>query len=407
MPEFMFATGIECSYPTIEHGRWRMDLLDATGHYRSWKTDLELVTALGLKYLRYGPPLHRIHLGPDRYDWSFTEDVLARMKSLGIVPIIDLCHFGVPDWLENFQNPDFPKYFAEYAAAFARRFPWVKIYTPVNEIYVCARMSALLGLWNEQLKSERGFVTAVLHLAKGCVLAMEAILRERPDAIFVTSESSEFYQACCPDSKIRGRADFENQRRFIALDLVYAHPIREDMLEFLFAHGFTKTDYEWFMNRRAWKRAIMGLDYYTWNEKLVDSNGHVQNLGELFGWYVITMQYWERYKRPVMHTETNTMEADLAPGWLWRQWHNVELIRENGVPVLGFTWYSLLDQVDWDVGLSHSCGNVNPVGLFDLNRDPRPVAQAYKHLLELYSPGFRDKALPHLDEVLRAEVAPA
>jgi hypothetical protein len=34
--------------------------------------------------------------------------------------------------------------------------------------------------------------------------------------------------------------------------------------------------------------------------------------------------------------------------------------------------------------LSRAVGNVFPVGLYDLNRDPRPVAQAYKHLVEMF-----------------------
>ena len=45
--------------------------------------------------------------------------------------------------------------------------------------------------------------------------------------------------------------------------------------------------------------------------------------------------------------------------------------------MVGFTWYSLQDQVDWNIGLSKALGNVFPVGLYDLNRDPRPAAQAY------------------------------
>src|ERR687897_3877264 len=78
--EFMFATGIECSYPTIEGGRWRMDQLEATGHYRYWRRDLELVRELGLRYLRYGPPFHRILLGPRRYDWTFMDQVAEAMQ---------------------------------------------------------------------------------------------------------------------------------------------------------------------------------------------------------------------------------------------------------------------------------------------------------------------------------------
>src|SRR5688572_27622305 len=214
MAEFMFATGIECSAPTIEGGKWRIDELAETGHYKHWRRDLDLVRQLGLKFLRYGPPLHLINYREDKYDWAFTDDVCGRMEEIGVVPIMDLCHFGVPDWLENFQNPAIPEALAKYARAFAERYPWVKYYTPVNEMYVTARMSALDGVWNEELKTERAFVTAVRNLARASVLMMQSILDVRPDAIFINSESSEFYQPCCPDDDVQGKADFENQRRF-------------------------------------------------------------------------------------------------------------------------------------------------------------------------------------------------
>ena len=41
---------------------------------------------------------------------------------MGITPIVDLCHFGVPDWVGGFDDPDWPGLFAEYARAFAERF---------------------------------------------------------------------------------------------------------------------------------------------------------------------------------------------------------------------------------------------------------------------------------------------
>ena len=78
---FLFATGIECSYPTIAaaNGRTvRVDELERTFHYRHWREDLGLVKDLGLRYLRYGPPYYRIHTAPDtaqakRRDEEFTE----------------------------------------------------------------------------------------------------------------------------------------------------------------------------------------------------------------------------------------------------------------------------------------------------------------------------------------------
>ncbi len=160
----MFATGIECSYPTINHGRTRRDQLKECGHYEYWKTDLRLVQEIGLKVLRYGLPYYKIHKAPGKFDWKFADEVMTEIQRLNITPILDLLHFGVPNWIENFQNPEFPFLFAEYAGEVAKRYPWVRFYTPVNEIYVTARMSAKDGLWNEQLKTDKGFVTAIKHL---------------------------------------------------------------------------------------------------------------------------------------------------------------------------------------------------------------------------------------------------
>ena len=67
--------------------------------------------------------------------------------------------------------------------------------------------------------------------------------------------------------------------------------------------------------------------------------------------------------------------------WLWKEWANVLRVRNDGVPVVGFTWYSLTDQTDWDTALREKNGHVNPVGLYDLDRKIRPVGQAYKELI--------------------------
>lgn len=85
-----------------------------------------------------------------------------------------------------------------------------------------------------------------------------------------------------------------------------------------------------------------------------------------------------------MHTETNRDEGpdgDEAALWLRKQWASVLRIRSSGVPVLGFTWYSLTDQVDWHLSLREDRGHVNPRGLYDLDRNPRAVGRAYKKLV--------------------------
>ena len=380
-PVFMFATGIENSNPTIQGGRHRVDEMESCGFYKHWRQDFDLVGDMGIHFLRYGPPIHTTFLGEGRYDWHFSDLTFGRLKELDIVPIVDLCHFGVPDWIGDFQNPDFPALFAGYARDFARRFSWVQLYTPVNEMYVCAAFSAAYGLWNEQLASDQAFVTALKHIVKANVLAMSAILEVRPDAIFIQSESSEYFHAESP-AAIKP-AEIQNARRFLSLDLNYGRRVESEMYEFLMDNGMSREEYHFFLEKNLKHNCIMGNDYYDTNEHRVAGDGTWRPSGEIFGYSEITRQYYERYKLPVMHTETNFNEGagEDAVAWLWKEWANVLRVRNSGVPMVGFTWYSLTDQVDWDTTLREANGHVNPVGLYDLDRNIRPVGRAYKQLI--------------------------
>jgi beta-glucosidase/6-phospho-beta-glucosidase/beta-galactosidase len=378
----MFATGIENSYPTIalpDGSTKRVDEMEKCCHYRRWEDDFHLVRELGIEFLRYGPPYYKTHVGPGRYDWEFADITFRKLRELHITPIVDLCHFGVPDWIGNFQNPDLPKLFSEYAGAVAARYPWLKFFTPVNEIMIAARFSALFGWWNERLRSGRGFVTALHHLAKANVLAMHAILAINPNAIFVLSEASEFNHPKNPSCA--ATAYIYNQRRFLSLDLTFGHPISFDVYEYLMDHGMTREDYHWFTNNHRKHHCVMGTDYYETNEQLVHTDGITTPSGEIFGYYVITHQYFDRYHLPVMHTETNLPDVERAPTWIRKEWANANRLREDGVPMIGFTYYSLTDQVDWDTALAGDNGNVNPLGLYDLDRKIRPAGETYREII--------------------------
>ena len=381
MPEFMFATGIENSYPTIglsDGTMYRVDEMAKTRHYECWREDFQLVKEMGIEHLRYGPPYYRCHLGPGRYDWSFADETFTALREMGITPVADLCHFGVPDWIGDFQNPDWPGYFTEYARAFANRFPWVKLYTPVNEIFVAATFSAQFGWWNERLASDRAFVTAIKHLCQANVLAMKAIIECLPEVTFIQSEASQYYHA--EDPGCEPQADFLNQKRFLSLDLTYGYPISVNVYEYLLDNGMSREEYHWFGKHQVKAHCVMGTDYYITNEHLVHADGTTSEAGDLFGYYVLTRQYFSRYRLPVMHTETNYRAPDAVP-WLRKQWTNAVELKQEGVPIVGFTWYSLTDQVDWDSALRENAGKVNPLGLYDLDRKIRPVGKAYRDLI--------------------------
>lgn len=394
MSEFMFATGVENSYPTIEwKGKTiRQDELAKTKHYERWRDDFRNLKELGIRYLRYGAPYYSANPSQGKYDWSFADETFNALHQQKVELIVDLCHFGVPDWIGNFQNPDFPKLFVEYVEAFAKRFPWVRFYTPVNEIFIAAVFSAQFGWWNERLKTDRAFVNALKHLCKANVLAMHAILKHRPDAIFIQSESTQYFHPEEPDCENAARR--YNEKRFLSFDLTYGHHVNATIYEYLLDNGMTRAEYHWFLQHHLRSRCVMGNDYYDTNENLVHPDGSISLSGEIFGYYPITHQYFARYCLPVMHTETNYPDPG-ATKWLQKEWANVHRLKQDGVPLIGFTWYSLQDQVDWDTALREDNGTVNPLGLCDLDRNIRPVGHAYKKLI-----GEWNKALPTESSVL-------
>ena len=142
----------------------------------------------------------------------------------------------------------------------------------------------------------------------------------------------------------------------------------------------TREEVAWFRENQVKAHCIMGNDYYYTNEHMVHPNGTTSASGEIFGYYVITHQYYRRYRLPVMHTETNMNEPNSVM-WLRKEWANAKRLKRDGIPLIGFTWYSLIDQVDWDSALRNDAGNVNPLGLYDMNRKIRPVGEEYKKII--------------------------
>lgn len=440
MGEFIFATGIENSYPIAfsdDRSSRRRDQMLETGHYLRWEDDFRLVRELGIDYLRYGPPYYLVqeasgecnfNVSLERIGISQTFDMRRKLDRLyandrNITPIIDLCHFGLPDWANGFRDPDWPKKFAQYAAQFAREFPEVRLYTPVNEIYVAANFSGQLGFWNEGEASEKGFVAALSNLCRANVLAMEAILDEQPDAVFIQSESSEYFHPVT-EADVEA-ADFLNKKRFLSLDLSYGHPVDSEMFRHLMRHGMSEADYDFFMRpadpgrrTRMLRHCVMGNDYYATNEHWVNGAArtrnhhrddperrHYYNAGEIFGYYVITHQYYDRYHLPVMHTETNRADRDRqctdpenkldeAHDWLQKQWANVLRLRQDGVPIVGFTWYPLVDLRGWDKLLREGNMDWVPAGLCDKDRNVRRAGKLYRELIKSWRDRLREPAVP-------------
>ena len=289
-----------------------MDELEKTFHYAHWREDLALVPGLGIRHLRYGPPYYRVHAGPDRYDWGFTDEVMAEMRRLGIVPIIDLCHFGVPGLGRRLPEPGLARPLRPLRRGLRRALPLGAL-LHAGERDLRLRQAVRPARPVERAPEGRPGASSrpSSTSCRANLLAVRELLRVRPDAIVIQSESAEYFHAAGSDPACVRRAGLENERRFLSFDFLYSVPPCAEITLYLLDNGLTREELAWFMGHGLGQRIVMGNDFYERNEQLVTPDGRIEPAGEVFGWNVIARQYYERYRHPVMHTETNWIASSV------------------------------------------------------------------------------------------------
>jgi beta-glucosidase len=366
--DFEWMTGFECStFPQIG-----MDELKLTQHDRFWGSDLVRAREAGCRVLRYGIRWYVVNPRPHVWDWSTLDGPMELIRHLGMEPVVDLFHFGVPEWLgTGVMTSVFPDFQAELCRQFARRYPWVRWYTPTNEPYIMAQFGGEIGQWFPYEHGGRNFVRAMRNVARGLCEGWQEIISERPDARMLVSDTCEYHHS--GDERTREHADFLNERRFVMHELYGGH-VGDDhpMRDYLLRNGMAESDLWWFAENPA-PLDVIGLDHYPHSEHgyRIGSRGEIvdepQPIEEQLGPGELARQYFARFGRPLVFAETGAPgDDDRKIWWLDRLVEQVCVVRGEGVPVIGITWWGLIDQVDWRHGLRRFNYEIDPTGLYAL-----------------------------------------
>ena len=382
---FLFTTAIDTRAPLLA-GHVRADQMDRSGHYARWEDDFELAHSLGIGALFYGPAYYRAHIGPDQYDWDTCAEPMERLRLLGIEPIADLCHGGVPSWLDGVQDEAFPVLFAEYARAFARRFPWVRYFAPVHDIVGTAEASTLDGRWNDGAKSDAAFARAIRTLCLAHELAVEAIIHEQPDAIIVHTVAASYAHAAGEGA--RAEADRRNARRWLALDLCLGRELAPGLSRLLHAHGVPSHELSYFRERRAPAQRMLSLAWTPDSERRVTAAGRETAAAQRVGVRHLATELHRRHGLPLLLGETHAA-AKGARSWLRKQWDDTLALRAAGIPIVGFGWSPLTDAAVIGTGPRA----MEDIGLADTKRALRPAGELFRELVAKWSPIF-DAVVP-------------
>lgn len=375
-PDFAVACGEEGSDPLVFHdGRVvRVDEFARSGHLDRMDDDLAAVAALGVRVWRYGMPWRLIERAPGAYDWTLWDRALAACARHGLQPVVDLCHFGLPDHYPGFCDPNWVEGFQRYVDAFLARYPEPAWFTPVNEPAMTAFASAQFGIWNDRRTSLEDFGVALAH----CVLAnLEALARIRADrdGWWVGAEGFSCFRVAGEGDA--GEADRQRAVAQLVWDLHFGIAPRASAEGALVAvHDRIRQRIDALATR---EHVIAGHDFYPTSVLTVGSLPE-PTIAERVEWYLREAREWyDRYGVPFWVAETSNLslpvEAQIP--WLETLVAGLDMLRREGFPVRGVCWYSRGDQYDWDNFLMTPVGRVTTVGLFDAERRPRPVARRF------------------------------
>lgn len=411
MSQLQMWGGLECTLNRI--GDRYMDQCEKNGH-RERVEDLRRFADLGLKKIRYPCLWERVAPDrPDHKDWRWTDERLGEIRRLSMTPIVGFLHHGSGPHYTSLIDPELPKKMADYARAFAERFPWVEDFTPFNEINTTARFSCLYGHWYPHQRSDSSYVKALVLQCKATVLAMREIRRIVPSARLIQTDDLGRTQG---SPKLLDQVRFENERRWIAWDLLCGRVNPGHTLYWFFTkHGVTAEELQWQMDNPC-PPDIIGVNHYFLSNRFLDEeldhypswahggNGFLRyadvgavdtGRAEIPSPVSILLETWERYRIPIAVTEVHAVggrEAQLR--WLYQMWKSAKAAKATGADVRAVTAWSLLGTYDWNTLCTQPNGFYEP-GVFDLRTSdghPRPTALATL-VKELATSGESDSPL--------------
>jgi beta-glucosidase len=383
------SVGFETTYI---HGTGK-DVADITRHTTQYPVDLYLTKkVLNVHEIRYAIPWHKIEVEKGKYDWEWMDRVMELLRALGITIIADPWHHtSHPDWLEDgLANPDAAEYYAAFVLKFAKRYPYIKKYTPFNEPFATTFLAAHEGIWYPKWKKgPEVFIKVAMNVARITCVVSKALRKQVPGVEIIYVDTCEHHK-----SWAKSHAYELNERRFMILDLALG---RGRSNYYLKKFGYPEDLMQWFDDpENQLKIDVLMLDYYSHSEWEYTKKRAYAPSRKPKGFAEVAYDYFKRYRQYGFRFalgETNLI-GTVADRLTWFCYMLCEVTKlwRMGVGLEWFTWLPAVDSCSWTHGkfASMMCFRRDFTGLFWL--DAQKVVRHESELTESFARVARDEA---------------
>jgi beta-glucosidase len=355
---------------------------DACNSLELWRADLDLVKAIGLNTYRFSLEWPRIEPEPGQFSRAMLDHYKAIIDGCherGLIPMVTFNHYTTPIWFAaqgGWTNPEAPALFARFCDKAAKALAGGMGYAlTLNEPNIMKLLGVVLP--PQLVAAQRAMLDAAAR-AHGSKKFSAGNSCDIDDIPLITRNLIAGHKA--------GRAAIKAARSDLPVGLslsmfddqaVGPHSIRDHMRNELYGPWLETVKGDDFLGVQNYERMV-------WDDKgrvpvPADAVRGVRG-AEI---YPASLGGSVRYAHaatgcPIMVTENgasvddDTIRARMIPAAL----HGLKSAMDDGVPVLGYVHWSLLDNFEWIFGYQVHMGlaSVDPVTFV---RTPKPSAGVF------------------------------
>ena len=346
--------------------------------FKHWRRDIEVMRKLGLNAYRFSLEWSRIEPEKGVFDEDgirFYINLIKELKANGIEPVVTIWHWTLPVWLSEeggIMSKNFVKYWEGFVKYVVKKFgESVKFWITINEPSVVVNMSYRLEEWPPARRNVfLWFKYYFLIFPKSHKIAYEMIKKE------------------CPNSMV----SFAHQGPNF-------EPLRNNVID-----KFIASTINYFVNFLMINSVVKDLDFIALNfyfNNLVGlggiGNGLVvkKNRNDVctdMGWWFqprflgnMVKKLFKKYRLPIMITENGLADYkdSLRREWIEESIGALERCLKEGIEIIGYLHWSLLDNFEWADGFWPQFGlvSVDPVSK---ERKIKDSGYFYRDLIKRY-----------------------
>jgi beta-glucosidase len=361
--------------------------LAACDQFHRFETDFDIAQSLHHNTHRFSIEWSRIEPRFGTIDPAAIEHyrtLALALKKRGLEPVVTLHHFTNPQWfaeLGGWENPDAVTYFLRYVELIVRSLSdCVSWWVTINEPTMLAYQGYVKGEWPPGIQSLWRSRRVFLNLAKAHVESYVKIKSIQKESHVGFAHNMIAFTPC---------------RAHSVLDRMVTH-LRDHFFNFYFLKAVVK---------RKKTMDFIGLNYY-WRDYIhfdglkwlgrVCSLEHHRDSGvrNMVGWEVYPQGLYDflmklaPFQLPILITENGMCTNNDHERWEYIASHLAAIHRamEAGARVMGYLYWSLLDNFEWHEGYRPRFGLVE----VDFNTQERRIRPSAQKLADV----FRTSQLP-------------